>query len=131
MMAETLYGVTPVLVQRFGSVFAAFVDGVKDAVAQAEQKPEFAESFSLRSWRAKALPLLEKSKSDIQTAAAAFKQGDARPILVQAEDKRGLAKDLDGFPLTFAGPEKAEQLESLVTAVVAAAYNVCAAAGIP
>lgn len=130
-MPESLYGVAPVLVQRFESVFAAFVDSVKAAVAEAEQRPEFAESFSLRSWRAMALPLLEKGKSDIQTATAAFKQGDARPILVQAEDKRGLAKDLDGFPLTFAGPENAEKLESLVTAVVAVAYQVCAAAGIP
>ncbi|MFZ0663067.1 MAG: hypothetical protein WAM66_10280 [Acidobacteriaceae bacterium] len=69
--------------------------------------------------------------SSIRAAAAAFEQGDAQPILTQAEDKRGLAKDIEGFPLTFAGPEDAQKLEQLETAVVTVAYQICAAAGIP
>ena len=54
-----------------------------------------------------------------------------QPILVQAVDKRGLAKDLDGYPLNFAGPEREQQLDAWETAVVVAAYQICSAAGIP
>jgi hypothetical protein len=130
-MPANLHGVSPVLVERFKNVFEAFVNGVKDAVADAAQKPGAAESLALRSWQVKALPLLEKDKVSIQAAVASFEQGDVRPILVQAEDKRGLAKDLDGFPLTFAGPEHAQKLDLLETGVVTVAYQICAAAGIP
>lgn len=130
-MAEPLYGVSPVLVERFRNAFSAFVNAVKEAVAEARQKPEFAQTPALGSWQSKALPLLEKGDAAIQAAAAAFEQGDAQPVLAQAEDKRGLAKDLEGFPLTFAGPEHAQKLETLETAVVTAAYQICAAAGIP
>jgi hypothetical protein len=77
------------------------------------------------------LPLLQQQNASIQQATALFSAGDAGPILALAEDKRGLAKDLDGFPLTFAGQEHAAELESLETAVVVAAYQLCLAAGIP
>jgi hypothetical protein len=130
-MPANLHGVSPVLVERFKNVFEAFVNGVKDAIADAAQKPGAAESVALHSWQVKALPLLEKGKVSIQAAVASFEQGDVRPILVQAEDKRGLAKDLDGFPLTFAGPEHAQKLDLLETGVVTAAYQICAVAGIP
>lgn len=130
-MAEPLYGVSPLLVERFMNVFAAFVKAVQEAVAEAVQKPELAQSHALRSWQSKALPLLEKGDAAMRAAAAAFDQGNAQPILTQAEDKRGMAKDIEGFPLTFAGPEHAQKLEQLETAVVTAAYQICAAAGIP
>lgn len=130
-MPEALYGISPVLVERFSAVFQAFVSAVKDAVAEAQQKPEVAEPNALRIWQTKVLPLLERSDGLIREAAAAFEHGDAQPILTQAEDKRGLAKDLDGFPLTFAGPEHAQKIDSLETAVVTAAFQICAAAGIP
>jgi hypothetical protein len=113
------------------NVFAAFVKAVQEAVAEAVQKPELAQSHALRSWQSKALPLLEKGDAAMRAAAAAFDQGNAQPILTQAEDKRGMAKDIEGFPLTFAGPEHAQKLEQLETAVVTAAYQICAAAGIP
>lgn len=130
-MAEDLSGVSPVLVGRFKSAFTAFVKAVKDAVADAEQNPEKAEPFALHSWKSKVLPMLEKNNASIDSAATVFAQGDVQPILAQAEDKRGLAKDLDGFALTFAGVEHAQKLDLLETAVVTAAYQICAAAGIP
>jgi len=130
-MADAPYGVSPLLVERFRKVFSAFVNAVKDAVSEASQKPEYSQTPAFRSWQSKALPLLEKSDAAIQAAAEAFAKGDAQPILAQAQDKQGLAKDLDGFPLTFAGPEHAQKLDMLETAVVVAAYQICAAAGIP
>ncbi|MGC1363172.1 MAG: hypothetical protein WA419_03875 [Silvibacterium sp.] len=130
-MPEALYGISPALVERFRKIFAAFAGGVKMAVADAAQKPVTSESPGLRSWQEKALPLLEKDNLSIQAAAKAFEQGDAQPILTLAEDKRGLAKDLDGFSFTFAGPEHAENLELLETAVVTAACQISGAAGIP
>lgn len=129
-MADAPYGISPMLVERFRKVFAAFVNAVNEAVAEAAQKPELAQTPAFRSWQSKALPLLQKSDTDIQAAAEAFAKDDAAPILTQAQDKQGLAKDLDGFPLTFAGPEHAQKLDMLETAVVVAAYQICAAAGI-
>lgn len=130
-MVEARYGVAPALVARFRDVFAKFVKAVRDAVAEAAGKPELAQTAAFHAWRTKALPLLEAGSAKVEAAAAAFERGDAQPILTQAEDKRGLAKDLDGFALTFAGPEQAEKLDALETAVVMAAYQICAAAGIP
>lgn len=129
-MADAPYGISPMLVERFKTIFSAFVKAVNQAVTEAAQKPEFSQAPSFHSWQSKALPLLQKSDAAIQAAAEAFEKGDAQPILTQAEDKQGLAKDLDGFPLTFAGPEHADKLDQLETAVVVAAYQICAAAGI-
>jgi hypothetical protein len=130
-MADEVSGIPLVLVERFANAFNLFVLAVRDAVAEAAQDPNLAGSPALRSWQSKALPLLEKQNASVQSAAAAFAQGDQQSILALAEDKRGLAKDLDGFPLTFAGPEHARKLEFLETAVVTAAYQLCSAAGIP
>lgn len=129
-MADAPYGISPMLVERFRKIFSAFVKAVKDAVAEAAQKPDLAQTPAFRSWNSKALPLLEKADAAVQSAAEAFDKGDSQPILAQAQDKQGLAKDLDGFPLTFAGPEHAQKLDMLETAVVVAAYQICAAAGI-
>lgn len=129
-MADT-HGVPPVLVERFGNVFALFVDEVRKAVADAAAMPELAQAPAFRPWQAKALPLLEQGNAAVKGAVAAFERGEARPLLVQAEDKRGLGKDMEGFSLSFAGPEHAEKLDMLLTAVVAVAYQICEAAGIP
>jgi len=130
-MADQFGGVTLALVERFANSFNLFVQAVRDAVAEAASEPSAAGSAALRSWQSKALPLLERQNAAIQSAAAAFAQGDHQAILPLAEDKRGLAKDLDGFSLTFAGPEHARKLESLLTAVVTSAFQICSAAGIP
>jgi hypothetical protein len=128
-MAET-HGIPLILAERFSNVFAALVDEVRKAVADAAAKPELAQAPASRAWQGKALPLLEQSDAAVKGAAAAFARGEAHALLAQAEDKRGLAKDMDGFALSFAGPEHAEKLEMLLTAVVAVAYQICEAAGI-
>lgn len=121
----------PVLVERFLAAMKAFVSAVSAAVAEAEKNPALATAPALRIWRSKALPLLEQQERAIEAAAALFRQGDAQPLLAAAADKRGLAKDLDGFPLDFAGPDHAANLDRLETAVVMAAWQLCSAAGIP
>jgi len=129
-MPEDLAGIPAALVDRFAKASAEFVEAVGEAVAEAALNPELAGTPTLQTWLTKALPLLHEQNASIQTAAEHFSQDEARSILTLAEDKRGLAKDLDGFPLTFAGPEHAKSLESLETAVVVAAYKLCEAAGI-
>ena len=130
-MAEETHVISEVLIARFAQAMSAFVAAVQDAVAQAVQIPEYASTPAFHAWQSKALPLLEAQNASIQKAAALAKTGDVQPILTLAEDKRGLAKDLDGFPLTFAGPDHAAVLDQLETSVVTTAYQLCAAAGIP
>ncbi len=95
------------------------------------QDPQLAAAPAFRVWMDKVLPLLQQQNAAAQQAEEAFGKGDPGPILASAEDKRGLAKDLDGFPLTFAGPAHAASLDALETALVTAAFHLCAAAGIP
>ena len=123
--------ITPAQVDRFVRAFLVFVKEAEDAVADAAGNPEFASAPAFRSWREKVLPLLEHDKAALESAVAQAQAGDLRPILVEAEDKRGLAKDMDGFPLTFAGPDHAQLLGQLRTAVVRSAFQLCEAAGIP
>lgn len=122
---------SPALVDRFAGAFAAFVKEVANAVADAARKPELAAAPAFQGWRGKALPLLKQENDELHEAVAQFRAGDARALLAAAEDKRGLAKDMDGFPLTFAGEEHAQALEELRTAVVRSACRICEAAGIP
>jgi hypothetical protein len=130
-MAGAAPSVSPAMVDRFAGAFAAFVQKAGNAVADAARNPDLARSPYFESWRSKALPLLEKENESVQQALAAFQAGDARAILAEAEDKRGLAKDMDGFPLTFAGPDQGELLGNLRTSVVRSASQLCEAAGIP
>jgi predicted amidohydrolase len=130
-MAEDTHTIPEALVARFAKAVNAFVAAARDAVADAALNPEYASTPAFQSWQAKALPLLESQNASIQNAAALAAKDDVQPILILAEDKRGLAKDLDGFPLTFAGPDHAQVLDQLETAVVTTAYQLCAAAGIP
>ena len=94
-------------VERFAKVSALFVEALRVAVAEAAQNPELASTPAFRAWQSKALPLLQQKNASIQAAFARFTEGEVRPIVALAEDKRSLAKDLDGFPLTFAGQERA------------------------
>lgn len=123
--------VPQLLADRFVAAMKAFVDEVDAAVNEAAGNPELAAAPACRVWRSKVLPLLQRQERATEAAAAQFRQGDPGPLLSIAADKRGLAKDLDGFPLEFAGPDHARQLDQLETAVVTSAYRLCAAAGIP
>ena len=130
-MPENIHNISVTQVESFAASFAAFVTEVANAVRDAEQAQNIANAHSLQGWQKKALPLLQKHNAAIQAAAIAFQQGNAQPIMEYAERERGLAKDLDGFPLDFAGPEHQAKLEFLLTRVVTIAYQICSAAGIP
>lgn len=130
-MPGSALSITPAQVERFARSFAAFVLEARNAFADAARDPALAATPQFASWRDKALPLLEQENAAVQQAVAAFQAGDTRPILIQAEDKRGLAKDMDGFPLNFAGPDHEQLLGNLRTSVVRSAYQLCEAAGIP
>lgn len=130
-MTEEASPVAQEMVDGFAKAFAAFVKAAADAMAEARGKPELASTPAFAAWREKVLPLLAQEKASVERAVEQYKGGDTRAILVEAEDKRGLAKDMDGFPLTFAGAERAEALGALRTAVVRGACRLCAAAGIP
>ncbi|MGC2637447.1 MAG: hypothetical protein WA294_09735 [Acidobacteriaceae bacterium] len=119
------------LADRFVAAFKAFVDEVAAAVADAAARPELASAPAFRVWHNKVLPLLQQQEQATQAAAAQFRQGDAGPLLAIAADKRSLAKDLDGFPLDFAGSDHAAALDRLETSVVTTAFQLCAAAKIP
>lgn len=130
MMAQNVE-IPPALADRFTKVFAAFVDAVGDAVDEASLNPEFADTPQLQSWQRQALPLLQHQNASIQNAMALFLIGEERTILTLAKERLGLAKELDGLQLDFAGPDRAKTLDRLETDVVVAAYRLCAAAGIP
>ncbi|MGB6133696.1 MAG: hypothetical protein WBG54_18085 [Acidobacteriaceae bacterium] len=129
-MASAVPSITPAQVDRFVRAFSAFVKEAGDAVADAASNPELASTPQFEAWRGKVLPLLEQDNAAVQRAVAQYQAGDVRGILAEAEDKRGLAKDMDGFPLTFAGPDHAQILGELRTAVVRSACQLCDAAGI-
>lgn len=130
-MAGDPSAIPPDAVERFAKNSAQFVQALQAALNEAAGKAELAGTPAFRVWQAKALPLLQQKDAAIQAARQSFAQGDVQPILEQAEDKRGLAKDMEGFPLTFAGEDSAGDLEDLQTLVVLAAFQLCEAAGIP
>lgn len=123
--------VSEVLADRFVKAFTAFVDAVWVEVTGAAQNPHYSSTPALLSWQTQALPRLEQENSSIQNAWALFQIGETRTLAQLASDQRFLARRLDGFSLAFAGPDRAESLDKLQTAVVVAAYQLCKAAGIP
>ncbi len=130
-MTAATHTLPPALAERFLTAFSSFVGAVTAAVTDATLDPQLASAPAFRAWKEKVLPLLQRQNATAQSAAEAFRSGDPMPLLISAEDKRGLGKDLDGFPLTFAGPEHAAALDTLETALVVAAFQLCSAAGIP
>jgi hypothetical protein len=116
---------------RFAAAMKNFVAEVAAAVADAAAQPDLAVAPAFRVWHSKVLPLLQQQEQATEAASARFRQGETGPLLAIAADKRGLAKDLDGFPLDFAGPDRAPALDRLETAVVSSAYHLCVAANIP
>ena len=131
MTAQTAPAILEMLVQRFTKAFAAFVDEVRAAVAEGKLNPAFSSTPAFLIWQTEALPRLEQELAAILKAVALFQSGETATIVQLARDQLGLAKHLDGLPLDFSGPEHAKILEKLETAVVVAAYQLCAAAGVP
>lgn len=117
--------------ERFAKAFAEFVDAVRAAVADTIATPALANTPAFLVWQTQALPRLEQENESIQKAMANFLAGETGAIVRLAANKRALARSLDGFPLTFAGPDRAPTLDRLETAVVVAAYQICSVAGLP
>jgi hypothetical protein len=117
--------------ERFVEAFTAFVDAVWAAVNMGILNPAVSSTPAFLAWQTQALPRLEKENVSIQNAMARFLIGETGTIQRIAAEQRHLAKHLDGFSLDFAGPDRAQNLDRLETAVVRAAHQVCAAAGIP
>jgi uncharacterized protein CbrC (UPF0167 family) len=128
MTPETSPAVTRDLVERFAKTFADFVSEVGKEVGEAALNPDLSATPALLKWQMQQLPLLEEQNASIQEAVALFQSGDTQTILSLADRMHGLDKQLDGFPLDFAGPQYAEILDRLETAVIVAAYRLCAAA---
>jgi hypothetical protein len=131
MTPETSPAVMKALVERFAKAFADFVNEVTKAVHEAAMNPALSSTPSLLMWQTDALPLLEQQDAVIQNGLALFQIGETGTIVSLADRARGLAKQLDGLPLDFAGPKSAEVLDRTETAVVVAAYQLCKAARNP
>ena len=81
-------------------------------------------------WRQKVLPLLDSRLFAAKTAMTHLAIGDENPLLAHALHSRFLARDLDGYPLDFAGEDFAAQLKEKLQLVVYAAWQVCQSAGV-
>jgi uncharacterized protein CbrC (UPF0167 family) len=128
MTPETSPAVTRELVERFAKTFADFVSEVGREVSEAAINPALSSTPALLKWQMQQFPLLEEQNASIQKGVALFQTGDMQTILALADRMHGLDKQLDGYPLDFAGPQYAEVLDRLETAVIVAAYRLCAAA---
>jgi hypothetical protein len=81
-------------------------------------------------WRQKLLPVLESRLFAAKTALAHHVIGDENPLLAHALQSRFLARDMDGYPLDFAGQEFAAKLKEKQQLVVYAAWQICQSAGV-
>jgi hypothetical protein len=119
------------LAERFAMVFAAFTEAVREMVTTNIPNAAIANTPAFLAWQTRALPRLEKENASIQNAIALFLIGETNTILKLAAESRALGKKLDGFDLNFAGADAGKKLNQLETSIVVAAYQLCAAAGIP
>jgi len=131
MTPETPPAYMELLVKRFAKAFADFVNEVTQAVTEAAMNPALSGAPALLIWQTEGLPRLERQDAAIQNGLALFLIGETRTIVKLANEAGGLAKQLDGFSLDFAGPKHAETLDRLETMVVVSADQLCRAAGIP
>jgi uncharacterized protein CbrC (UPF0167 family) len=131
MTAQATPSVPGLLAERFAKAFDAFVAEVRAAVAAGVLDPAYSSTPGLLMWQTEALPRLEQELAEIQRAFQQSQAGNTSALAQLARDQLGLAKHLDGYPLDFAGPDRAKKLEQLETSVVVAAYQLCAATGTP
>ena len=130
MTTQTSSAVPEYYAQRFAKAFEEFVAQLRASVDAGKIDPAYSATPALLMWQTEALPRLERELVEVQNEFARFLLGETNSIALIARNKLGLAKQLDGFPLDFAGPEHAKVIDRLETAVVLAAYPVCQAAGI-
>lgn len=117
--------IPPQATDRFAQTFEEFIITLRTALALApEENPEVVR------WQKKALPLLNRDLERVNAAEKSYKAGDGMPLVQTASSALSLAKDLDGFSLSFAGEETKQQLEEKLRFVVMAAWQVaCASRG--
>jgi hypothetical protein len=119
------------LVENFVKAYGAFVEAVRTAVNETISNAALANTPAFLSWQVDALPLLEQQNAEVREAYARFLIGETQTIVSVASERSHIGKELDGLPLTFAGPDRAPAFEKLLTAVVTTAYQICASAGVP
>lgn len=116
--------IPPQAADRFALTFAEFVTAIQTALALAPQ-----ERPDVSRWQRKALPQLSRDLEGVEAAMKSYKTGDSQPLAQATSSALSLAKNLDGYPLNFAGEETGRQLEEKLTFVVMAAWQVLSAAG--
>lgn len=110
------------LVDRYVATLTELISVAHQAVAARDSPPAAV-------WRQKLLPLLETRLFAAKTAVVHHAIGDENPLIAHALHSRFLARDMDGYPLDFAGEEFAAQLKEKQQLVVYAAWQVCQSAG--
>jgi hypothetical protein len=131
MTPQTPLEIPKMFADNFARAYGAFVKAVHQAVEETIPNPALASTPEFLSWQTDALPLLEAQNAAVQEAYARFLIGETRTIVAVAAERRHLGKELDGLPLTFAGPDRAGPLASLKTSAVVTASRLCQAAGVP
>lgn len=130
-LPETPPVVPQVFAERFSKSYAEFLNAVRAAAQEAAQDPALNGNRGVLLWQTQGLPMMENENLSVEKAMALYLIGEVRSIVEAASEAVHLAKRLDGFDLNFAGGERGKVLDRLETNVVIAAYQVCAAAGIP
>ena len=100
-----------------------------DLISVAHEAIGSSSSSQTNVWRQKVVPLLDSRFFAAKTAMLHLSIGDENPLLAHALQSRFLARDMDGYPLDFAGEQFAAQLKEKQQLVVYAAWHVCQAAG--
>lgn len=119
----TAQSVPEATAERFVAALGGLVSSVREVLAAAGDNPQAA------VWQRKLLPLLESRLAAANAAAAGFAASDQQRLVEVALPLRFLARDLDGYALTFAGDAFAAQLQERQRLVVFAAWQVGQAAG--
>lgn len=115
----------------FARAYDAFVTAVRQGIEESIPNPQLANTPAFLSWQTQALPMLEEQNEAVKEAYARFLIGETQTIVAVAAERRHLGKELDGLPLDFAGPGRAQALATLKTSAVVTASRLCQAAGVP
>jgi len=107
-----------------------YLAAISDLIVVAHQAISVSSSPQAQLWQQKLLPVLETRLFAAKTALAHHTIGDENPLLAHALQSRFLARDMDGYPLDFAGEDFAAQLKEKQQFVVYAAWQICQSAGV-
>lgn len=122
--------IPPVYVERFVQAYQAFLSQVRLAIEAVREEQSIGSQEAAAEWERRVLPLLEERFHSVQAAVSKLGAGDASELVQRADDATGLSKNLDLFPLDFAGTEQGEALRQKLSLVIVTAYQVCNVAGL-